>query len=87
MLQREGYVSELSGSAGGWIAYLLHQWFSSRRGECGVQTQDPRERRLSQLFGEQLLGFYKVALRICVAVMGNRKEDATKIYFHMQKSV
>lgn len=38
---RHSGVSELSRTAGEWIAYLLHQWFSGRRGEHGERSQDP----------------------------------------------
>lgn len=45
-----------------WIAYLLHQWFSSRRGGQGERMQGPGGSHRLQTLWEQLLDFYKVAL-------------------------
>lgn len=50
-------VSQLSGTAGGWIAYLLHQWFRSRRGSAGSRRRASRGSRGLSTFWGTIIGF------------------------------
>lgn len=49
----------------------------------GSGRRTPEKDGVSQLFREQLLGFYKVALRRSEAVMGNHRADTKKFYINL----
>lgn len=64
-----------------WIAYLLHQWFSSRRGGQGEWMQGPGGSHSFQTFWEQLLDFYRVALWTCETdVETNKRPDGNWVH-------
>lgn len=76
--RRCGYSFGAVLAHGEWIAYLLHQWFSSRRGGYGERMQGPEGSRGLQTFWERLLDFYKVALWTSETVSGTDRQAARK---------
>lgn len=52
----------------------------------GAGAGPPEEAAVSQLFWEQLLGFYKVAQRRSETVMGNRRADSKNLHSYPEIS-